>query len=185
VKITADSGYDLFFPAITGKTSSGDFDMMHAIVCKFGEFGIVPAKFVSKTEIATISPDTGMSRDDISEEKVALEIALNGQDFYRAGDFTFKGNGTGIWVILMWLGTIICLVVIILLLIVCCYYLWNQISKAPEEAPPQAELGFDPYIDGRPHVFRDPHGVIRPEGSPGAIGGYESYTPQAYVGPSG
>jgi hypothetical protein len=78
VTITADAAYDTFFPSITGKTDAGDLDMMHAIVVKFGEFGVVPAKFVSKTVISTISPDTKLTRDDINEETVSLGIALNG-----------------------------------------------------------------------------------------------------------
>jgi hypothetical protein len=73
----------------------------------------------------------------------------------------------------MWLGTIICIVIIILLLIVCCYYLWNQISTAK----PNVNIQFDPYLEGRPHVFRDATGIIRPEGSPSGIAGYESYQP--------
>ena len=170
VDITSDAKFDDFFPATTGVMANGELDMMHAIVCKFGEFGTVPAKFVDKHGITTLSPDTGLSRDDLNEETVDLEIALNGQDFFVAGPFTFKGNGLGFWVILMWLGTIICIVIIIILIIVCCSYAWVKIQK-------ETIVDINPYVEGRPHVFRDPTGVIRPEGSPSGIPGYESYGP--------
>lgn len=133
--------------------------MMHAIVCRFGDFGTVPAKWVDKHGIVTLSPDTNLTRDDLREETVDLEIAFNGQDFFVAGPFTFKGNGPGFWLILMWLGTIICLVIILILLIICCYYLWNRVSTEGQKLM----VDFDPYLEGRPHVFRDPTGVIRPD----------------------
>lgn len=174
VAITSDANFADFFPAITGVKPNGELDMMHAIVCKFGDYGTVPAKFVDKRGILTISPDTGLSRDDLREDTVDLEIAFNGQDFFVAGPFTFKGNGLGFWVILMWLFTIICLVIIIILLIVCCYYLWNRVSVSKEQIP---AIDFDPAIEGRPHVFRDYHGIIRPDGSPSGMQGYASPFP--------
>jgi len=78
VSIKSDAKYDDFFPAITGIMANGELDMMHAIVVKFGDFGTVPAKFIDKHGIRTLSPDTGLSRDDLNEETVDLEIALNG-----------------------------------------------------------------------------------------------------------
>jgi hypothetical protein len=72
VLITSENGFDTFFPQVTGHLPSGELDMMHTIVCKFGEFGVVPATFNSKTQILTLSPETHLHRDELSEKPVDL-----------------------------------------------------------------------------------------------------------------
>lgn len=98
--VTADEKQG-FFPAITGWKSSGELDVLHAIVCRFGKYGTVPALYVNKTSIKCITPETKIARKEMHEDTVTVEVALNGQDFFKAGSYTFKGTSTGLWLVLM------------------------------------------------------------------------------------
>jgi len=168
VKITSDSGNRNFFPAVTG-WHNGEIDMMHAIVCKFGEFGTVPATYVSPTDIKCLTPETKLEKNNIYSKTVYLEVALNGQDFVMVGEFTFKGTATGLWIVLMWLGIVIMVALIMVLLGVCCYYVWQNVSMPKWEfsgfARMNVQAGNAAQAE-RPHVFRNPDGFMRPEGSP-------------------
>jgi len=169
LNITADEKQG-FFPAITGWKSSGELDVLHAIVCRFGKYGTVPAVYVSKTSIKCVTPETKINRKDLHEDSVTVEIALNGQDYFKAGSYTFKGTATGLWLVLMWLGMVILAVAIVILLGVCCYYLWNNISmpKINFNFPQMGgdNAGRQASVGGRPHVFRGDDGVVRPRASP-------------------
>jgi hypothetical protein len=167
VTITADALHS-FFPAITGWKSTGELDMMHAIVCKFGEYGTVPAVFDSKTQIRCITPDVHIERNQLHENTVDLQIALNGQDFESAGPFSFKGSATGLWLVLMWLAMVVMAALIIVLLGVCCYVVWQKISIERPAVQVAVNLpareALSPY--GRQHVFRGVRGTFEPEVSP-------------------
>jgi hypothetical protein len=82
-----------FWPQITGMTSEGDFDIMHTIVCKFGDFDLVPAVFTDEYTIKCLTPANDMSYEEDPSLKVNLELALNGQDFEKIGKFVFNGVG--------------------------------------------------------------------------------------------
>lgn len=168
VTITAAPSHS-FFPAITGWTTSGELDMMHAIVCKFGEYGTVPAVYDSKTKIRCMTPDIRIDRSQVHANTVDLQIALNGQDFESAGPFTFTGSATGLWLVLMWLAMVVMVALIIVLLGIGCYYIWTNISferPAVQVAVnlPNQNLAVNPF--GRQHVFRGVRGTFEPEVSP-------------------
>ena len=168
VVITSEPGAKSFFPAVTG-WHNGELDMMHAIVCRFGEFGVVPATFVSPTQIKCLTPETKKDRGSVHSQTVYLEVALNGQDFVPAGEFTFKGTATGLWIVLMWLGIVVLCALIMVLLGLCCYWVWQNASM------PKWDFSYFTRMNvqagnalqaERPHVFRNPDGFMRPEGSP-------------------
>lgn len=77
---------------MVGRDSEGDLNMMNSIVCKFGDFDLVPAILTSENEIKCLSPVTGMSSEEDPSLRLDLSLALNGQDFVKIGRVTFRGN---------------------------------------------------------------------------------------------
>ena len=161
-----------FFPAITGWKSNSELDISHSIVCRFGSYGDAPAVYINKTNIRCITPDTKILRKDMHQDTVQVSLALNGQNFFDIGNYTFKGSASGLWVVLMWLGLVILIVAIIVLLGI-------LISKYYDGLPlPDALRGLfpQPIEEGRvsaasgPHVLRQPDGNIRPSSIQNAPG---------------
>lgn len=128
VVVTA-KGKDNFFQVITGFKSGGDIDMLHTIVCRFGDYSISPAIYIDKDTIKCVTPRTEVQAETVSRMQVQLSLSMNGQDFYRAGTFQFNGTAEGYWVLLVWLSCIMCVVIISALLSICCYYAFHR-SKA-------------------------------------------------------
>ena len=167
VTITADPKQP-FYPAITGWKSSGELDVLHGIVCRFGKYGDVPALYVNKTIVKCLTPETGLRRKDLHEDTVEVDLALNGQDFFKAGKYSFKGSASGLWIVLMWLLMLILIVGILVLIGVSCTYCWRNFAM------PKFDFGFSRMnpsegqvaADRGPHVLRDNEGVIRPRASP-------------------
>ncbi len=52
--------------------------MLHTIVCKFGDFDLVPAVFTGEYTIKCITPATGMTMEYNPSRRVELSLALNG-----------------------------------------------------------------------------------------------------------
>lgn len=149
-----------FYPALTGWKNSGELDVMHSIVCRFEGYGDVPAVYLNRTNIKCLTPDTGILRKNIHSETAKVLLAMNGQDFFDIGNYTFKGSASGLWVVLMWLGLVILIVAIIILLgiLVSKYYDGvPMFPNQPDSGRVSGALG--------PHVFREVDGQARPVSS--------------------
>ncbi|KAL7434371.1 hypothetical protein ACHAXM_004035 [Skeletonema potamos] len=59
------------------------FVPMEFLSCRFGDIGIVPAIFISSTEISCTSPDASKQRLD-NATAVGVQVSLNGVDFSHA-----------------------------------------------------------------------------------------------------
>jgi hypothetical protein len=163
VNIVADEKKG-FFPAITGWKSANELDVMHSIVCRFGSYGDIPAVYINKTNIRCLTPDTKILRKDMHSDTVNVGLALNGQNFFEIGSYTFKGSASGLWVVLMWLGLVVLIVAIVVLLgiLISKYYDGLPLPEALRGLfPQQVEEGRVSAASG-PHVVRGHDGAIRP-----------------------
>jgi hypothetical protein len=52
---------------VTGYSFEGDFDLTHAIVCRFGEYGVTPAVYKDKDEIICVTPALDVDADSFSK----------------------------------------------------------------------------------------------------------------------
>lgn len=77
VVIKAEEGNN-FFPSITGYTAHGELDMMHALVARFGDYGIVPVHYLSETAVQVLSPETKLKRNAVSHHEVTVYLSFNG-----------------------------------------------------------------------------------------------------------
>jgi len=125
VNIYAEEESQFFraLPATSIRLNGEDEDMPDmsgygGIACKFGRFGQTKATFVNSTMITCFSPTTNIDRDDLYEETVTLQVAMNGVDFGEDSliDFTFYGNGswfgfTGVVVAILLLGALFAAIV--------------------------------------------------------------------------
>jgi len=63
------------------------------IVCKFGRFGSTAGALLAYNQIGCPSPNTVIPPQNVSEETVEIEVALNGQDFLQISiPFQFIGT---------------------------------------------------------------------------------------------
>lgn len=161
-----------FVPILTGINSNGQIDTTHAGVCRFGEYGLVPAVFENRTMIKCATPETNLKRGDISEQTVLVELAMNGQDFFPVGQYKFQGSASGLWVVLLWLLMVIMFALIVVLIGVACYYAWHNLSLPKINWPQLGRRGIsqEAHPAGKPHVFRDESGSIRQINSPNRQG---------------
>lgn len=163
VNITADEKKG-FFPALTGWKTSNELDVMHSIVCRFGSYGDVPAVYINKTLVRCLTPETKILRKDMSKDTVTVSLALNGQNYFDIGQYTFKGTASGLWVVLMWLGLVVLIVAIVVLLgiLISKYYDGLPLPEALRGLfPREVEQGRASAASG-PHVVRGHDGAIRP-----------------------
>ena len=86
------------------------------IVCKFGRFGSSKGSILSNNQITCPTPNTKLNLEEIGEEPVKVEVAMNGQDFVTPKSVYFKFVGSkspsnyGIaWVIAIIIGAIVLL----------------------------------------------------------------------------
>ena len=161
-----------FFPSLTGWKNTNEVDVMHSILCRFGKYGDISAVYVNRTHVRCLTPETHILRKDLHEDVVQVELAMNGQDFFPIGPYTFKGSASGLWVVLMWLALVVLIVAILVML-------GLLISKYYDHAYMPSflrDMMNQPEHDGRvseasgPHVLRDPSGNIRPVSSQSGAG---------------
>lgn len=84
------------------------------IVCKFGRFGSSKGALISNTEITCPTPNTKLNLEEVGEEPVKVEVAMNGQDFATPNTVYFKFVGTKsptnygiIWILAIIIGAVV------------------------------------------------------------------------------
>lgn len=161
-----------FFPSLTGWKASNEIDVMHSIVCRFGQYGDIPAVYINRTQVRCITPETHILRKDIHDDPVPMQLAMNGQDFYDIGTYTFKGTASGLWVVLMWLGLVILIVAIIVMLglLISKYYDHSYLPGFLKDLIPQQADEGRVSAASQPHVVRDVTGSIRPVSVQSGVG---------------
>ena len=64
------------------------------IICKFGRFGTSKGSILSNNQITCPTPNTKLNLEEIGEEPVKVEVAMNGQDFVTPKSVYFKFVGS-------------------------------------------------------------------------------------------
>ena len=80
------------------------------ITCRFGDKGTTKATMIDDSTIQCLTPDTHLSKLDVSTIKVRVQVAPNGIDYIDTDEYyTFEGTGgvgvsVWIWILAILIG---------------------------------------------------------------------------------